>query len=171
VSVAHITRERHGLSVARTLPAPVPRVFRALSDPEELALWWGPPGYPMVWCTLDFRQGGVWHYLLRGERTGEEFWARAVYGEITPPTRLTYLETPSDPAGAVTDSRPAANVTIDLAAAEDDPDATELVIRIRHQSALDRDRAIRLGIESGLRRALDTLEDLLRGDPSEKGNP
>lgn len=171
MSVARITRERHGLSVVRALPAPVPRVFRALSDPEELALWWGPPGYPMVRCTLDFRPGGVWHYLLRGERTGEEFWARAVYGEITPPTRLTYLETPSDAAGAVTDTRPSANVTIRLTAAVGDPDVTELAIHIRHRSALDRDRAIRLGIESGLRRALDTLEGLLRGDPPQKENP
>jgi uncharacterized protein YndB with AHSA1/START domain len=168
VNAARVTRLRHGLDVARRLPAPVPRVFRALSDPEELALWWGPPGYPMVRCTLDFRPGGVWHYLLRGERTGEEFWARAVYGEITPPTRLSYLETPSDAAGAVRDDRPPANVRIELAATPDDAGSTEVTIRIRHASTLDRDRAIRLGIESGLRRALDTLEDLLRRPPIEK---
>jgi uncharacterized protein YndB with AHSA1/START domain len=167
VSAARVTRLRHGLDVVRELPAPVPRVFRALSDPEELALWWGPPDYPVVRCSVDFRPGGVWHYLLRGVRTGEEFWARAVYGEITPPTSLTYLETSSDAAGAITDARPAANVRIRLAPAGD-ADATELVIHIRHRTALDRDRAIGFGVESGLGRALDTLEALLRRDPHQK---
>ncbi len=167
MSAAQVIRVRHGLDVVRELPAPVPRVFRALSDPEELALWWGPPGYPMVRCTLDFRPGGVWHYLLRGERTGEEHWARAVYGEIVPPTRIDYLETPSDAAGAVTDDRPPASVTIGLAPAPDDA-ATRVSIRIRHRSALESDRALRLGIETGLTRALDTLEGLLRTSASEK---
>jgi uncharacterized protein YndB with AHSA1/START domain len=171
VSAARITRLRQGLEVVRELPAPVPRVFRALSDPEELALWWGPPGFPMVWCSVDFRPGGVWHYLLRGERTGEEFWARSVYGEIAPPTRLTYLETSSDAAGTVTDARPPANVTIELAPATDDPDATRLEIRIRHQSVIDRDRAIRFGVETGLSRALDLLEDALRRHPIRKETP
>jgi len=169
MSAARVTRLRHGLDVVRELPAPVPRVFRALSEPAELMLWWGPPDYPMVWCSLDFRPGGVWHYRLRGRGTGEEVWARAVYGEIAPPTRLTYLETSSDPAGSVTHDRPHADVAVDLAAASDD--ATELTIRIRHRSAIDRDRAIRLGVETGLSRALDTLEDVLRRTTIRQENP
>jgi uncharacterized protein YndB with AHSA1/START domain len=171
VSAARVTRLPQGLDVVRRLPAPVPRVFRAFSDPDELALWWGPPDFPVVQCSVDFRPGGVWHYLLRGVRTGEEFWARAVYGEITPPSSLTYLETSSDAAGAVTDDRPHANVRVELADGPDGPHATELTIRIRHQSALDRDRAIRFGIESGLGRALDTLDGLLRHDPIRQETP
>lgn len=169
MSGARVTRLRHGLDVVRELPAPVPRVFRALSDPDELMLWWGPPDYPMVWCSLDFRPGGVWHYQLRGRLTGEAVWARAVYGEITPPTRLTYLETPSDPAGSVTHDRPHADVTVELAPVGHA--ATELTIRIRHGGAIDRDRAIRLGIETGLRRALDTLEELLQRTTVRQENP
>lgn len=169
MSAARVTRLRHGLDVVRELPAPVPRVFRALSDPSELMLWWGPPGHPMVWCSLDFRPGGVWHYRLQGRDTGEDVWARAVYGEIAPPTRLTYLETSSDPAGAVTHDRPHADVAVDLVAASGA--ATLLTVRIRHRSAIDRDRAIRLGIESGLSRALDTLEDVLRRSPIRQENP
>jgi uncharacterized protein YndB with AHSA1/START domain len=163
---AAVTRLPAGLDVVRELPAPVPRVFRALSDPEDLARWWGPPGFPMVWCRLDFRPGGVWHYLLRGERSGEEIWARAVYGDITPPSALSYLETPSDADGAVRDDRPPASVRVELDPAPGD--ATRLTMRIRHRSAIDRDRALRLGIERGLNRALDTLEALLQHDPARK---
>lgn len=163
-----VTRLRHGLDVVRELPAPVPRVFRAFSDPDELMLWWGPPDFPMVECALEFRPGGVWHYRLRGTRTGEEFWARSVYGEIDAPNGLTYLETSSDASGAITDARPAAQVRVELAPAGPEAGATELTMRIRHRSALDRDRAIRYGIETGLGRALDTLEALLERDPTTK---
>jgi uncharacterized protein YndB with AHSA1/START domain len=166
---ARVTRLRHGLDVERTLPAPVPRVFRALSEPDELLRWWGPPAYPMVWCSVDFRPGGVWHYLLRGVDTREEVWARSVYGEIAPPTRLTYRETSSDAAGTVTDHRPPADVTVDLEPASDD--ATRLTIRIRHASTIDRDRALRLGIETGLGRALDALDELLRHEATQEEHP
>ena len=168
---ARITRLPYGLDVVRELPAPVPRVFRALSEPDELLLWWGPPDYPMVRCTVDFRPGGLWHYLLRGERTGEEFWARAVYGEITPPTSLSYLETSSDASGSVTDERPPASVVVGLAAAEEDEGTTRITIRIRHRSTVDRDRAIGYGVESGLSRALDILDGLLASPSSDKEHP
>ncbi|THG30055.1 SRPBCC family protein [Naasia lichenicola] len=167
---AQVTRVQNGLDVTRELPADVPRIFRALSDPDELSLWWGPPGYPMVSCTIDFRPGGVWHYLLRGELTKEEFWARAVYTEIVEPTRLRYWETPSDSAGGVAAGRPPADVAINLAPAPDVA-TTTLTIRIRHRSALDRDRALKLGIESGLSRALDALDLLLVADSSERQHP
>jgi uncharacterized protein YndB with AHSA1/START domain len=169
MSAARVRRLRHGLDVVRELPAPVPRVFRALAEPDELMLWWGPPDCPMVWCSVDFRPGGVWHYRLRSRGTGEEVWARAVYGEIEPPTRLTYLETSSDASGSVTHDRPHADVAVDLAPASDA--ITRLTLRIRHRSAIDRDRAIRLGIETGLSRALDTLEDVLRRTTTRQETP
>jgi uncharacterized protein YndB with AHSA1/START domain len=181
---ATITRKRDGLVVSRHFGAPRERVFAALSDESQLRQWWGPPSHPVVDCSVDFRPGGVWHYRLRGLTDGVELWARSVYRDIVPPERITYLERSSDADGRVTDDRPAAFVTITLVAdgapathgVPDDasvPDGTPahasepaaagttLVIDIRYQSPLDRDHAIRHGVEGGLTRALDTLDQLL----------
>jgi uncharacterized protein YndB with AHSA1/START domain len=155
---ATITRTRDGLLVSRHFGARRERVFAALSDAEQLRRWWGPPSHPVVDCTVDFRPGGVWHYRLRGVTDGVELWARSVYQQIVPPERISYLERSSDAAGQVTDERPAAFVTVTL---EPDEPGTTLTIDIRYQSPLDRERALRSGVEGGLTRALDTLDDLL----------
>ncbi|GAA1448227.1 SRPBCC domain-containing protein [Leifsonia poae] len=157
MSAATVTRHSDGLTITRRFAAPRELVFRALSEPEHLKQWWGPPDYPVDQCSVDFRPGGVWHYSLRG-RHGGEVWARSVYREIVPPERVTYVERSSDPSGAVTDDRPGAFVTITL---KNDGDGTVFTARIRYQTPLDRDRAIQGGVEHGFSRALDQLDDLL----------
>jgi uncharacterized protein YndB with AHSA1/START domain len=158
VTATVIDRTADGLLVSRHFRAPRERVFAALSDVDQLRQWWGPPSHPVVDCTVDFRPGGVWHYRLLGIDDGLEVWARSVYREIVPPSRISYLERSSDADGRVTDERPAAFVTITL---DPDESGTALAIDIRYQNELDRDRALRSGIEGGLSLALDALERLL----------
>ena len=152
-----IARKPGELTFSRQFSARRELVFRALSDPDLLREWWGPPDFPVIECTVDFRPGGVWHYCLRG-KDGSEVWARSVYTEIVAPERLSYLERSSDSHGAVTDERPGAFVTITLEAQEA---GTLLTARMQYQTPLDSTRAIHYGIERGLSSALDLLEQLL----------
>jgi uncharacterized protein YndB with AHSA1/START domain len=163
IGAAAVNRRPDGIDISHWFPVSRERVFAALSDVDQLMAWWGPPDYPVVECTVDFRPGGVWHYLLRGVNTGREVWARSVYREIEPPERIVYSETSSDAEGRVNDDRPAATVAILLAT---EREGTTLTAKVRHQSPLDRDRAIALGIESGFTRALDTLDHLLSSTKS-----
>ena len=152
-----MTRVPMGLDFGRWFAAPREAVFRAFADAEALRRWWGPPEFPVVDCTVDFRTGGIWHYRLRSA-DGAEIWARAVYREIVEPTRISYLENSSDAAGRVTEDRPAAFVTVTL---EPRDGGTMLTSRVRYAGPLDRDRAMRSGIERGFSQALDALERLL----------
>jgi uncharacterized protein YndB with AHSA1/START domain len=161
IGAATVSRRPDGLDISRRFPASREAVFAALSDVDQLMAWWGPPDYPVVKCTIDFRLGGVWHYLLRGVTTGQEIWARSVYREIEPPERIVYRETSSDAEGHVNNDRPPALVTILLS---NEPDGTTLTAKIRHRSTVDRDRAFALGIERGFSQALDTLGRLLSPD-------
>ncbi|GAA1967664.1 SRPBCC domain-containing protein [Microbacterium deminutum] len=154
-----ITREALGLTLSRTFDAPRERVFRALSLESELMRWWGPPSYPVVACTVDFRPGGIWHYCLRGP-AGDEVWARAVYRDIREPALVSYDETSSDAAGTVTTDRPGAFVTIRLSPAPDG--GTRFEARLQYTDASDRDRAVRYGVERGFSAALGLLENHLR---------
>jgi uncharacterized protein YndB with AHSA1/START domain len=47
-----------GLTVDRHIPAPPERVWRALTDPAELATWFWPPRFETV-VELDAREGGA----------------------------------------------------------------------------------------------------------------
>lgn len=150
-----VTRDGRTLTLERDFAASQDRLWRALTEPDELMRWWGPPGYPVVHCTADVRPGGVWHYCLRGVRSGREVWARAVYQEVDAPERLTYLERSSTPAGDVTDERPGAFGTITLTPAGS---GARFRAVLRWVDDLDRDRAFSAGVADGFSAALDLLQ-------------
>jgi hypothetical protein len=49
----------------RVLDAPPDRVFRAWTDPEGLARWWGPKGFTNPLCEVDARPGGAIRIHMR----------------------------------------------------------------------------------------------------------
>ena len=52
--------ESGGLALQLTcfLDAPPERIFKALTDPAELATWWGPSGFTTPEIELDLSVGG-----------------------------------------------------------------------------------------------------------------
>jgi uncharacterized protein YndB with AHSA1/START domain len=56
--VTDAIRGRSTLSLERTFPAPRAVVYRALTDPEELAKWWGPRGFTVPSVEFDPQVGG-----------------------------------------------------------------------------------------------------------------
>lgn len=87
--------------IKRTFDAPVERVWKAWTDPDELIHWWGPKGFTTVATKIGKLQpGGVFHYCLRSPQ-GQEMWGRFVYREIVPNERLVYLNSFSDPEGGI----------------------------------------------------------------------
>jgi uncharacterized protein YndB with AHSA1/START domain len=75
------------LTITRTLDAPRALVFKIWSQPEHLARWWGPRGFTLPECKVDFRPGGSFFMLMRSPE-GTEHRVRGVYREIAPPERI-----------------------------------------------------------------------------------
>ena len=55
---------KEGLTIIRTINAPKALVFKAFSEAEALAAWWGPKGMPVKVMTLDFKPNGKFHYKM-----------------------------------------------------------------------------------------------------------
>ncbi len=53
----------------RTFDAPCDLVFRAWTQPEHLAKWWGPVGMTMLECDMALRPGGTFLYDPARRRT------------------------------------------------------------------------------------------------------
>ena len=87
------------LFIARTFDATPAQVFKAWTDPDAIKQWWGPRTWPTVYCTIDLRVGGVWHYCMRSTENGQESWGKATYDEIAAPDRLAYTDAFSDKDG------------------------------------------------------------------------
>ncbi len=77
------------LNVSRRFRAPRERVFRALTDAEQLVKWWGPKGFTVPDLALDVRPGGAWRTTMRSP-DGEDHVMSGVYREIVPPSRLVF---------------------------------------------------------------------------------
>ncbi len=87
--------------ITRVFDAPRERVWKAWTESERLAQWWGPKGFKVHTCKVDLRPGGVFHYGMRAP-DGSDMWGKFVYREIVAPERLVFIVSFSDPKGGVT---------------------------------------------------------------------
>ncbi|HEY4200536.1 MAG TPA: SRPBCC domain-containing protein [Devosiaceae bacterium] len=76
------------LVIERIFDAPRALVFRLWSSPEHIVRWWGPEGYHLSSCSMDFREGGEWRFCM--SRPERNHWIHGVYREIAPPGRLSF---------------------------------------------------------------------------------
>jgi len=77
------------LELTRVLPAPPPAVFRAFSEPVELAKWWGPAGFTIPSVDFDPRAGGSYRIEMQPPE-GEPFHLTGEFRAVEPPARLAY---------------------------------------------------------------------------------
>jgi uncharacterized protein YndB with AHSA1/START domain len=94
------------LSTVCVVEAPRDRVLRLLTEPAELARWWGPHGFTTPEADLDLRVGG--HYRISMQPPdGDVFHLAGEFLEIDRPSRLVYTfrweePTPDDRETVVT---------------------------------------------------------------------
>ncbi len=145
------------LVMSRVFDAPRALVFAAFTKPEHLTHWWGPKGWTLPFCTVDFRPGGVWHYCMRGP-DGEESWGRAVYREIVVPERIVSVDAFSDAEGNVVAGMPEMVITLTF---EEHEGKTTLTNRVQFTTAADVESALAMGMVQGLTETWDRLEAYL----------
>jgi uncharacterized protein YndB with AHSA1/START domain len=80
---------------SRTFKAPRALVFKAWSEAEALAQWWGPKGFGLRVKHLDFRAGGSFHYCMVLP-DGKEMWGKFVYREINAPESIVFINSFAD---------------------------------------------------------------------------
>jgi uncharacterized protein YndB with AHSA1/START domain len=83
------------LVITRVFEAPRSLVFQAWSRPEHWVHWYGPQGFTLTGCEVDFRPGGVWRKCMRSPE-GADYWRWGVYKEIAEPERLVFTYVSDD---------------------------------------------------------------------------
>jgi uncharacterized protein YndB with AHSA1/START domain len=86
--------------IRRQFDAPLKRVWRAWTEAERMASWWGPKDFEIVSLKLDLRPGGTCHYLLRSPE-GQDMWGKLTYREVVPEQKLVFIVAFSDEAGGI----------------------------------------------------------------------
>ena len=82
------------ITITRVFDAPRELVWRAWTEPERLARWWGKRGWstPLASITMDVRPGGVFRLTSVSDADGTEMPSDGVYREVVEPERLVFEE-------------------------------------------------------------------------------
>ena len=88
---------RFVLEQARVFDAPAEQVFGMLTEPKELAQWWGPHGFTTPEIQIDMRVGGRFRFTMQPP-DGEAFHLSGQFVEIQPPSRLGFTFRWDEPA-------------------------------------------------------------------------
>lgn len=76
------------LRLDRLLPARPGFAFALWQRPDLLSTWWGPEGFRLATCEIDFRPGGAWRFLMA--KPDESHWIDGIYHQIAAPHRLVF---------------------------------------------------------------------------------
>ena len=137
------------LRLVRFLPFGRALVYRALTEPDELARWWGPHGFSVPKIELDLRIGGSYRIAMQPP-DGELFYLSGEFGEVAPPARLAYTFRWSPP------DRDDRETTVVLSL-EEQPDGTEVHLT-QGGFATEARRALH---EAGWTESFERLEQVL----------
>jgi uncharacterized protein YndB with AHSA1/START domain len=80
---------RFVLEQVRVFDAPAERVFGMLTEPAELATWWGPHGFATPEIHLDLRAGGSLRFTMQPPE-GDAFHLSGEFIHIESPSRLAF---------------------------------------------------------------------------------
>lgn len=152
------------LILEREFNAPRKLVFEMFKKPEHIKHFWGPRGWDVPVCKVDFKPGGSWTYCMKcvdknqGEYFGMEAWGRADYKEIVEPEKLVYIDSFLDadqkvdmklPAGLIT------NTFVEMG------NKTKLISHGDYGSADNLKVLMNMGVIQGISETYDRLEEYL----------
>lgn len=141
------------LVFTRVFDAPRDLVWKAWTDAEHVAQWWGPTGFTITTHEMDVRPGGVWRFIMHGP-DGTDYPNKIVYTEVVTPERLAY-----DHSGDGDDDDARFQVTVMFVHRGG---KTELTMRMLFASAAERDKTVEdFGAIEGANQTLDRLAEHL----------
>lgn len=152
--------DARAIVVRRLIGAPRALVFDAWTDPKRLAHWWGPIGFTTTTSAFEFREGGVWRFVMHGP-DGRDYQNRITWDEIKKPERIAYHH------GGGSDVEPVQFRSV--VTFEDEHGMTRLTLRMEFASAEERDRVEReYGALEGGYQTVGRLADFLSQNASDE---
>ena len=141
------------ITITRVYDAPARLLFEAYSKPEHIKQWFGPKGWPVTLCEMDFRTGGRFRFAMTGPSGKQNTPFGGEYLEIVANRKIVY-DNGFETKGA---GRMVVTVTYD----EIGGGKTRLTIHTVFESIAMRNSHVSRGFEQGTNSGLDQLGDLV----------
>lgn len=138
------------IRIERIFDAPRDRVWRAFTDPELLAQWWGR-GNKLVIERLEVERGGHWRFVEHGPEGVHGFEGR--FREVTPPERIVHT--------FEWDGMPGYVVVNDTNFEDLGDGTTKMVTTSSFFTSDERDGMLQSGMEQGMNQSYEALDKVL----------
>lgn len=152
-----VNKENNTITVKREFAADVTLVWDAYTKSEILDQWWAPKPWKARTKTMDFREGGYWHYAMVGP-AGEEHWAMASYIKIVPQKSFTGLDAFADADANINEAMPKSKWELTFTGKKD---ITLVESLISYDDLAQLEATIEMGFKEGLTMAMEGLDELL----------
>ncbi len=137
------------------LKAPVARVYRAWTEPEQIMKWFGPKAGMLISADIDLRVGGAWRFVVGQQENGDRSFLHGTYYIVEPETCLSFSWSHvQEMADGSKEATPESRVTVAF-----EPHGAATRLQLRHEGIIKRDG--RLGVTRGWDTTLVHLKDLV----------
>jgi len=136
--------------IERIFEAPRERVWRAMTDPQLVAQWWGR-GNRLDVQELDVKVGGFWRFVEHAD--GNQYGFRGRFREVTPPSRVVQT--------FEFDGMPGHVCVNDTTLVDLGDGRTKLVVVSLFHTPEELEGMMRSGMETGMNQSYAALDKLL----------
>jgi uncharacterized protein YndB with AHSA1/START domain len=152
-----VDKENKKINVERDFEAPVDLVWQAWTTPEILDQWWAPRPYRTETKSMDFREGGKWHYSMVSPED-QRHWCLFEYYSIDPQKRYSGLDAFCDENANISSEMPRMNWHNTF---NENGDSTTVKIEIRFNDVADMEKIVEMGFKEGFSMATNNLDEWL----------
>jgi uncharacterized protein YndB with AHSA1/START domain len=138
--------------ITREYDAPARLLFTAWSTPEHLRRWFGPKGWPLTLCEVDFRVGGTWRFAMTGSTGVQNTPFGGEYLEIEPNRKIVFSNT---------FEKPGAETLLVTVTFDERDGRTTVTIHTLFSSVAVKEWHEAQGYAAGYNSALDQLTDVV----------
>lgn len=148
---------KNTLTIKREFLADRQLIWDCYTKSELLDRWFAPKPLTTRTKSMDFREGGHWHYAMV-EPNGTEYWGYTEYVKIKPIDYYTSLDAFSNAEAEINKDLPRAEWLVTFT----DKGENALVETIvTYKSLSDLEQVIQMGMEQGMMATLEKLDELL----------
>ncbi|WP_270089879.1 SRPBCC domain-containing protein [Sphingobacterium sp. SYP-B4668] len=152
-----VDKENNKINVERSFDAPVDLVWAAWTEADILDRWWAPKPYQAVTKSLNFAEGGQWHYYMLSPE-GEKHWCVFDYEVIRPLKFYGGSDAFCDENAVVNDSKPRVKWENGFTANDNQ---TVVNIQLQFETLEDLHAIIEMGFKEGFTAGLENLDQYI----------
>jgi PhnB protein len=149
-----VNKENNTIHVTRDFAAELPLVWDAWTKPELLDLWWAPKPFRTQTKSMDFREGGRWHYGMISDEN-EVHWCLLDYKKIEHQKSYSGLDGFCDEDANLNTAFPRSLWTNEFKANREN---TTVNIVIKYETLEDLEKIVSYGFKEGFSAAMENLD-------------